>query len=400
LLCFFCVLTPDWHLLYKWQEKSKQTIEKCKQISITISREYNLSDLDFDAFEVFVDDHVIQDDFDTNSDNAFAFYIIQIIMGCIVGRWDVRFATGENSAPELSDPFAPLPVCPPGMLQNAEGLPAAPSDVPADYPLEINWNGILVDDAGNPHDIEKHLRDALHVIWKDRAEAIEAEACDILGVRSLREYFRRPAGFFADHLKRYSKSRRQAPIYLPLSTRSGDYTVWLYYHRLTDQTLYALVNDYVEPKLKSIQGQVNALRVQQSRTNEEERDFEKLQNFAFEMEELQNELLHWAPIWKPNLNDGVQITVSPLWKLFRLPKWRKTLEDTWKKLEKGEFDWAHLAYSFFPERVREKCKKDKSLAIAHDLEDLYIAPPAKAKKQKGKKQILQNIIDYSETTEI
>jgi len=30
------------------------------------------------------------------------------------------------------------------------------------------------------------------------------------GVTTLREWFRRSAGFFADHLKRYSKSRRQA----------------------------------------------------------------------------------------------------------------------------------------------------------------------------------------------
>jgi len=44
-------------------------------------------------------------------------------------------------------------------------------------------------------------------------ESIEREACENLGVPTLREYFRKPAGFFADHLKRYSKSRRQAPIY-------------------------------------------------------------------------------------------------------------------------------------------------------------------------------------------
>ena len=33
-------------------------------------------------------------------------------------------------------------------------------------------------------------------------------------------------------------------------------------------------------------------------------------------------------LWKPNLNDGVQITMCPLWKLFGLTKWRKTLEAT------------------------------------------------------------------------
>jgi hypothetical protein len=34
--------------------------------------------------------------------------------------------------------------------------------------------------------------------------------------------------------------------------------------------------------------------------------------------------------------------------------------------------------------VREKCKTDKSLAIAHGLEALYVEPEAKSKKARGK----------------
>ncbi|WP_420447244.1 hypothetical protein [Candidatus Palauibacter sp.] len=44
-------------------------------------------------------------------------------------------------------------------------------------------------------------------------------------------------------------------------------------------------------------------------------------------------------------------------------------ENVWKKLEKGNYDWAHLALRYWPERVHEKCRTDKSLAIAHNLED-------------------------------
>ena len=75
-----------------------------------------------------------------------------------------------------------------------------------------------MDDEDHPEDIVARVREALAVIWGDRADAIEQEACEILGVPTLRDYFRQPAGFFADHLKRYRKSRRQAPIYWPLST--------------------------------------------------------------------------------------------------------------------------------------------------------------------------------------
>lgn len=304
--------------------------------------------------------------------------------GSIFGRWDARFATGQAPIPELPDAFAPLPNCPPGMLQNSEALPAAPEDVSSDYPVEIVWNGILVDDPGSPNDVENRVREVLQVIWKDRADSIETEACEILGVPTLREYFRRPAGFFADHLKRYSKSRRQAPIYLPLSTKSGDYTLWLYYHRLTDQTLYAAVNDFVDPKLRQVKDEAASLGSKHGRSRDDEKRLEHLTEFTFELEELRDELLRLAPVWKPNLNDGVQITVSPLRKLFKLPKWRKTLEDTWKKLEEGDYDWAHLAYSFFPERVREKCRHDKSLAIAHGLEDLYEEQTAKPRKSRTK----------------
>jgi hypothetical protein len=62
------------------------------------------------------------------------------------------------------------------------------------------------------------------------------------------------------------------------------------------------------------------------------------------------------------------------------------LKDTWAKLEKGDYDWAHLALNYWPERVREKCKTDKSLAIAHGLKDLYVEPEAKLKATRGGKK--------------
>ncbi len=53
---------------------------------------------------------------------------VSYIVGVSFGRWDIQYATGAKAAPELPDPFAPLPVCPPGQLQNAQGLPARPED--------------------------------------------------------------------------------------------------------------------------------------------------------------------------------------------------------------------------------------------------------------------------------
>ena len=319
-------------------------------------------------------------------DAEFVGYIICWVLGVAFGRWDIRYATGEQAAPELPDPFAPLPVCPPGQLQNAQGLPARPEDVPASYPLKnIPWDGILVDDPNHPLDIEHRVREVIEIIWNGKeggpsAEAIEHEACEILGVKSLRDYFRKSAGFFADHLKRYSKSRRQAPIYWPLSTKSGSYTLWIYYHRLTDQTLHTCLIDFVIPKLKSIGNEIGNLR--ESKITGERLEAllelqEELSDFKAELEEIIK-----LP-WKPNLNDGVIINAAPLWKLFRLPAWQKKLKATWEELTKGDYDWAHLAYTIWPERVKDACKTDRSMAIAHGLEHLCTieAPKAKAKRK-------------------
>jgi hypothetical protein len=319
------------------------------------------------------------------SDFERSFFIcinlLSYFVGTLFGRWDIRFATGERQPPELPDPFAPLPACPPGMLQNAAGLPAAPADVPAAYPLRISWPGILVDDAGHAEDIVRRSEEALRVIWPERWEAIEAEAGEILGVRLLRDYFRR--GFFADHLKRYSKSRRQAPIYWPLSTPSGSYTLWLYYHRLSDQILYTCVNDFVDPKLKQVSETAAHLRTNLRRSAGDEKELERLADLEGELKDFRAELLRVAAFWKPDLNDGVEITAAPLWRLFQHKPWQKRLKETWGKLEEGEYDWAHLAYAVWPERVREKCRTDKSLAIAHGLEEVYVEPPA-PKKRAGR----------------
>jgi hypothetical protein len=316
-------------------------------------------------------------------DNEIVREFLSWVLGCIIGRWDIRYATREKILPELPNPFEPLPICPPGMLKSVDGFPAEQKDTPKDYPLRISWEGILVDDEGHTQDIVGRVRSAIEVIWKDKAEDIEQEACEIIGVSSLRDYFCKPGNFFAEHMKRYSKSRRQAPIYWPISTISGSYTLWLYYHRLTDQVLYICVNDFVEPKLKDVTESASRLRQKYSRSSAEEKELERLSDLELELKNFRDELLRVAAFWKPNLNDGVQITAAPLWKLFRHTPWQRTLKETRDKLERGDYDWAHLAYSIWPKRVREKCKRDKSLAIAHDLEELYEEPVVEPKKKGG-----------------
>ncbi len=294
-------------------------------------------------------------------------------IGLAFNRFDVDLALDKRLLPPEPEPFAPLPVCSPGMLGQAVGLPAEPGDVSGIYPLRISWSGILVDDDGHPDDIIGGIRQALEVISPIIASEIEQEACDLLGVKSLRDYITRPNGFFADHLKRYFKSRRKAPLYWPLSTVSGSYSVWVYYHRLTDQTLYTIVNRYIGPKVEDVQR--GMARIEEDLSKASGADATRLRDTLHghrklldELQDMRQELLRVAALpYKPDLNDGVIINAAPLYKLFQHRAWAKDCADCWKKLGKGDYDWAHLAYSIWPHRVRDKCKRDKSLAIAHGL---------------------------------
>jgi len=319
---------------------------------------------------------------------ALASDYLSYCVGTAFGRFDLRLAMDAREIPSLPDPFDPLPICSPGMLTGEDGLPlAAP---PADYPIRWPEDGLLVDDRGHPRDLAARVAEVLRVVFIERAEATEREICATLGAKSLDDWLSRPAKFFNDHLARYSKSRRQAPMYWPLSTESGAYTIWVYIHRLTDQTLFLAVNDLVEPKLRETTEAVRRLRAKATaRTRADEIELEELTTLETELGSFRNELLRVAEVWKPDLDDGVVITASPLWKLFRLPKWQKTLKETWQKLERGEYDWAHLAYAIRPNEVREKCKSDKSLAISHGLEELYVEPPVDAKKKGRKAKVVE-----------
>ena len=109
---------------------------------------------------------------------------------------------------------------------------------------------------------------------------------------------------------------------------------------------------------------------------------EELLDLEKELEDFRAEIERIIKLpWKPNLNDGVLITASPLWKLFRLPKWQKDLKACWEKLSNGDYDWAHLAYTIWPKRVEEVCKTDRSIAIAHDLEHLCTRSSSEAESQ-------------------
>lgn len=72
--------------------------------------------------------------------------------------------------------------------------------------------------------------------------------------------------------------------------------------------------------------------------------------------------------WAPEIDDGVILNQAPLREL--MPSWKEP-EKFWQELEEGKYDWSYMAMRYWPDRVGEKCKTNKSYVIAHGLMDMY-----------------------------
>lgn len=322
------------------------------------------SSLDDDGDEADLDEDVAEVDA-----APMVASLLSWALGVAFGRFDVRLVTGERDAPPEPEPFEPLPVCSPGMLARADGLPAdAP---PSGYPLTFPPDGILVDDPGHPRDVVRAIRAVFETVFDD-ANARWHEAAELLGAPDLRSWFARD--FFEPHIKRYSKSRRKAPIFWQLATVSGSYSVWLYIHRATGDTLFRVLNDFVGPKLDHEKAKLDGL-TQEAGGNPsaaQRREIEQQETFAGELQALKTDVARVAPLWKPNLDDGVILNFAPLWRLVPQSRsWQGECKKAWDKLVAGDYDWAHLAMHLWPKRVVPKCIDDRSLAIAHGLEEVF-----------------------------
>jgi hypothetical protein len=149
--------------------------------------------------------------------------------------------------------------------------------------------------------------------------------------------------------------------------------VWLYIHRATGDSLFRVL-ELVSQKLRHEEGKHAALLQETgpSASPSQRRELEQQESFLGELRGLKAEVARLAPLWKPDLDDGVLLNFAPFWRLVpQLSSWQSECRSAWDKLVRGDFDWAHLAMHLWPKRVVAKCKDDRSLAIAHGLEDAF-----------------------------
>lgn len=307
--------------------------------------------------------------------------LLSLAVGTAMGRFDIRLA--GQTPKEPVEPFSPLPQYAEGALQDQTR--------PRDYPIDIAEDGILVDDAGHQDDIVRRVREVLHTVAPHKADAIEHEACQAVGLGTLREYFTRQGGkgFWEDHFRRYSKGRRRAPIYWLLRSPRGLYSVWIYYHRLNRDTLHRLLGPaYLESKIQRTRQAIDELRLSErakaGMTKNDERRLAGLDELLLDLEEFRVEIevvisrtsdRGETVGYDRDVDDGVVLNAAPLHELIPWPRKKKhdgrvvsELAAYWDELAEGKHDWAHLAMRYWPTRVREKCRTDKSLALSHGLD--------------------------------
>ena len=290
--------------------------------------------------------------------------LVSYLFGVAFGRWAIPDNPGELRKPP-ADPFAPLPDQAPGAASAEAAKLFFAEDSSGESALLNSCRAALRQAAGLAS-----------------VDAYEQDLAARLGVPTLRDYMSRSGCFFADHLSVYSKSRRKAPIYWPLSTRSGEFILWVYYPKLDADSLPRLITEVLDPRLRALSEEISTL-VAEVRIAGRRAKLEALRLELSEMRQDFQDLI--AKGYKPDLNDGVLITACPLSKYFRHAGFRKNLEACWKELARGDYYWANLAMSMWPERATKACRSDRSIALAHGRQDLCPAEPPKATRGRKKK---------------
>ena len=259
--------------------------------------------------------------------------LVSYLVGVAFGRWDVR---GPRSGPEF-EPFVPVRLWPPGMLVGQDGCPGV--SAPDSYPLVLPPDGVMLDQLGHARDLPTALEVAARVTLPE-GESLLADAVDVLGKRSLRELLAR--GFFKEHVSRYSKSRRQAPVYWQLTIPSGSWSAWLYAPRFSREMLFAVVAlaDHrlagAAERIRSLQKDTAGSDRQRATSVDAER------TVAGELQELRDDVARIAGLgWQPDLNDGFVLCAAPLAKWFPRTAWHQ-LSEQLASIKRGDYPWATL----------------------------------------------------------
>lgn len=249
-----------------------------------------------------------------------------------------------------------------------------------DFPPAVNEalkrdavpDGILVNDPGQPLDLAGRVWQALETMLGE--EEARMRTALALGnsdpLEALQGWFDRFTGqsstsFWKYHFQLY----RKRPVYWPLQSPKKEFTVWIFHERFTKDTLFHIRSNIVEPRLRLTEQQIADLKSKAEKDRRVRKEMDHLLEYADDLREFSRRLKAITDRgYTPHIDDGVLLNAAPLHEI--LPSWPEA-KKAWQELEAGEYDWAQQAMEYWPDRVKEKCKTNKSFAIAHGLENMY-----------------------------
>lgn len=245
----------------------------------------------------------------------------------------------------------------------------------------------LTDNDGVATLMDGHQDDLAHKVWQALQIALgEVGASEVveaaLGGGSQPETFLRRY-LVKDFYKRHLQQYRKRPVYWLLQSKERSFSAYVFHERATTDTLPLILgNRYVGGKINYIQTRIEEIREDmKTAQGKKKKDLEKVLEIrekslldvvsyavaikkVLESKNERGETVGWAP----EIDDGVILNLAPLREL--MPSWREP-EKFWQELAEGKYDWSYTAMRYWPDRVLEKCKTNKSYAIAHGRTELY-----------------------------
>ena len=232
-------------------------------------------------------------------------------------------------------------------------------------------DGIAVFDLNHPRDLPTLVSKALELML---GQAQAQEVIQQAAGGDLRKYLEKD--FFTQH---HIKQYRKRPVYWPIQSSKRSYGFVLFHEKIDRNTFYALQQEpYLPTKRRAVQLRLEelgkkVLTVQGAARKPIEKEMDELRQLAEELAQFAKDLdAITRGGYEPEadwIDDGVILRMAPLWSV--IPLWKSEPKKYWDELAAGKYDWSRIAMKYWPERVKQACKKNKSYAIAHGHEEWY-----------------------------
>jgi hypothetical protein len=233
-------------------------------------------------------------------------------------------------------------------------------------------DGIAVFDPNHPRDLPTLVSKALELmLGQDQAQEVIQQAAG----GDLRKFLEKD--FFTQH---HIKQYRKRPVYWPIQSSKRSYGFVLFHEKIDRNTFYALQQEpYLPTKRRAVQLRLEelgkkVLTAQGAARKPIEKEMDELRQLAEELAQFAKDLdAITRGGYEPEadwIDDGVILRMAPLWSV--IPLWKSEPKKYWEELAAGKYDWSRIAMKYWPERVKQVCKKNKSYAIAHGHEEWFI----------------------------